>query len=265
MYHLCIKEKRIDFDERYFGKNSKLQQAILNKKSQKVLQLLRIGSDVNFRDKHKRTPLMAAAEKASPEMCRYLMDYGAEIEFQDEQGETAYLHACAFSKDVKVLEVFEKKGCNIYIRNKYNDTALFVAAEYNNTPEIIKHLLKKGFYPDNNDDIYGYTPLMCAARFTKSQRVLEMLLEVSVEYDLVDKDGCTALMHTAYHRDDNPQNFYTAYNFLKKLDPCRIKKRLFQKNNNGKMMLAIARAEGNTCVAKEIQKVMEKYKRLSRF
>ena len=242
------------------GKSSRLEDALCDNNIAKALQLLRIGSDINYRDKKNRTPLMAAAEGSTPEMCQFLIDHGADLELKDENGETAYLYACKHSKDPKVLEVLENAGCNIYARNEeYNDTALFLAAEYNKNPEVIRHLIKKGFYVDNNDDMFRYTPLMVAAHFTKSLDILRLMLQAAEEIDLVDKNGCTAFMHTAYHNDDDPKIFRSMYSYLKTLAPEKIKDRLFQKDNDGNTMLAIAVSEGNTRVAEAIQKVMKKY------
>ena len=258
MHTNVVKKNSIDLYSD--GRSSRLENALCDNNIEKALQLLRVGSDINFRDGKNRTPLMAAAEDSTPEMCQFLIDHGAKLELKDEDGETAYLYACKHNKDPKVLEVLENAGCNIYARDeRYNDTALLLAAEYNKYPEIIKHLLKKGFDPDNNDDMFRYTPLMCAAHFTKNHEVMKVLLEASDEYDLVDKAGCTAFMHTAYHYYDDPKVFRTVYGFLKTLDPKRIKERLFQKDNDGNTMHDIAVSEGNTKVAEAIQTVMDKY------
>ncbi len=258
--HINIKVTRNNNIDLYAdGKCSRLEDALCNNNIAKALQLLRIGSDINYRDKKNRTPLMAAAEGSTPEMCQFLIDHGADLELKDENGETAYLYACKHNKDPKVLEVFENAGCNIYARNEeYNDTALFLAVEYNKNPKVIRHLIHKGFDVDNNDDMYRYTPLMATAHFTKNLDILRLVLQATEEIDLVDKNGCTAFMHTAYHNDDDPKIFRSMYSYLKTLAPEKIKDRLFQRDNDGRTMFEIAVSEGNTRVAEAIQEVMER-------
>lgn len=254
-------ESMLDYDAKCKNESSKLEEAILDNKISKAMQLIRIGSDINFKDDENRTPLMAAVEANNPEMCKYLIKHGAELEVQDAHKKTAYLRAAKLSNDPKVLEVLEESGCNIYARDENNDTALFLAALYNDSIAITKHLLKKGFDPADNDDVYYYTPLMAAAHYGKNLKVIKALLFRTKfdEYDFVDKGGCTALMHSAYHEWDDPEVFWTIYNFLKQIQPGKIKERLFKKSNDGKTMLEIAKEEEKPKVSEAIEKAMKEY------
>lgn len=252
-------KKMIDFDSAYKHESSKLEEAILENNISKAMQLMRIGADINFRDDENRTPLMAAVEASNPEMCEYLIKHGAELEIRDSHKKTAYLHAAKFSKNSKVLEVLEESGCNIYARDENNDTALFLAALYNDSVEIIKHLLKRGFCSDDSADIYHYTPIMAAAHYNLNPEVIKILLKSSENIDLEDKGGDTALMHSAFHDKDDPRIFLTVYSYLKKNDPKKLKERLLKKDKEGNDAYDIAFNCGNSTVAAAIKKVVKEY------
>lgn len=55
--------------------------------TKRILELLLSnGADINARDKLKRTPLHFAVEKDNPELCEMLINAGADIDIQDNNG-----------------------------------------------------------------------------------------------------------------------------------------------------------------------------------
>ena len=56
---------------------------------QVVASLVVAGADVNARDEHARTPLMAAAENGNAEIVQVLLNHGADPSLQSKRGESA--------------------------------------------------------------------------------------------------------------------------------------------------------------------------------
>jgi len=108
-----------------------LQYAVLNSTSDVVLLLLKKGADPKLTSVTGRTPLHTAASDlvhirknrpdTSPVTIKHLIDYGANINAQDDLGQTALHDAVISSNEEKVKILLSVKGIdlNVIAKNSY--------------------------------------------------------------------------------------------------------------------------------------------------
>lgn len=118
-----------------------------------------VGSEVNLHAAYTYTPLSIACRLGHVEAVRLLIQYGADLDAQDEDGESCLIIASknGHVECVKLLIAGAKKGANLELRERfYGWTALHLAA-IENHPEVIKVLLEAGANPDVFD-FSSWTP-----------------------------------------------------------------------------------------------------------
>jgi ankyrin repeat protein len=133
----------------------------------KVRQLLADGADVNFANRLGVTALMVAAQWNRPEIVRFLLSKGADVE-----------------------AVENSSGCN----------ALMFACLSGN-PDLVSLVLEHGA-PVDSTNIDGRTALITAA-FCGAIKVVRVLLEHGADIGAMDRFGENALTQAsmAGHRD----------------------------------------------------------------
>lgn len=81
------------------------------------------GTDINTKDPFGgSSPLISAAVFGKSEIAKVLIDAGADINFQNNEGSTA-LHTAAFFCRPEIVKMLIAKNANRTLKNKYNSTA----------------------------------------------------------------------------------------------------------------------------------------------
>ncbi len=81
------------------------------------------GTDINTKDPFGgSSPLISAAVFGKSEIAKVLIDAGADINFQNNEGSTA-LHTAAFFCRPEIVKMLLAKNANRTLKNKYNSTA----------------------------------------------------------------------------------------------------------------------------------------------
>lgn len=200
-----------------------LGRAVSRRDPEIVEILIAHGADPNFHDKHGSTPLVEAmrwgytnvasalirlgAETSITErgtaapihyvrdlcMLEILLEGGADIEAQDEEGRTALIRASACGYE-DVVQRMISVGAKIDAKDNYGTTAL-IHASINGQTATVSSLLKHGAHVDvNNND--GLTALIAAAAGGHTEIVNQLLLSgANVNAKL--KDGNTAIYGAA--------------------------------------------------------------------
>lgn len=97
-----------------------------------VRLLLDRGAKINARNFDATTPLhMAAKQTSNVNVIELLLERGANICDKDKDGNTC-LHFAAQSNDLFYLDYFIKKGIDVNVMNRYEETPLYVAVEHLN-------------------------------------------------------------------------------------------------------------------------------------
>lgn len=154
--------------------------------------LLARGADVNAtRERNEQsgeTALTAATTFGDLDIMRYLLDKGADVNFQGVLGETPLMYG-AIQTEPEVVRLLLNRGAKANTQNKKGETALMLGVE---SPEIVSLLLARGALV-NMRDHEGGTALMQAAKIGRSESV-QLLLRAKAAVNEQDNQGATALM-----------------------------------------------------------------------
>jgi ankyrin repeat protein len=162
-----------------------------------VKQLLQAGADPNSRNHCELlegwsegwTPLMSTS---SPEVAELLLDNGADITREADDGMIAIIAACASGK-LAVVKILLKRGALEQLErvSKSNHTAL--SAAVNNQHEdvallLLRHLVSQGF-DINHPRLASNQPLLCCAAGTGQCRVVEFALKLGADPNITGVNG----------------------------------------------------------------------------
>jgi ankyrin repeat protein len=104
--------------------NVDLHGAVVLDDLEAIRQHIEAGSDINVLEPSRAsTPLLTAAALGKTEAANILMDAGADLNYQNNDGSTA-LHTAAFFCHVEIVETLLEKGADKTLRNKTGKTAL---------------------------------------------------------------------------------------------------------------------------------------------
>jgi ankyrin repeat protein len=100
-----------------------LHTAVLTDNMEAVKQHIAAGSNLNEKDPFGgSSPLITASLFDKKEMARVLIDGGADLNFQNNDGATA-LHTSAFFCRPEIVKMLLEKGADKTIKNKFGATA----------------------------------------------------------------------------------------------------------------------------------------------
>lgn len=112
------------------GVNEELLHAGQHGTEDRIVKLLKIeGANINTTDKEGKTPLMHASAHQLPTIVHTLIDYKPKLDMQDNQGNTALIHAVIAGDRIsnrqrKIVETLLDHGANPAIKNKNNESVL---------------------------------------------------------------------------------------------------------------------------------------------
>jgi ankyrin repeat protein len=96
--------------------------AVVTNNREALQQHLDAGTNINEKDPFGgSSPLISAALFDKPEMAKLLIDAGADINFQNNDGSTA-LHVAAFFCRPEIVKMLLEKKADKSIKNKYGST-----------------------------------------------------------------------------------------------------------------------------------------------
>ena len=175
--------------------------AVRRKNLDSVRWLLQQGEDVIEGDSLGDTALCCAITfikhpEEVMEMCKLLLEFGADINVKNICSETPLLIATEFNVD-NVAELLLELGCETKVKNKDSITPLLHTARHNNG-KLTRILLQYGAGASllDKDDIDRVTPLHQAVH-SNSFHVIEVLLEHGVDLEVRDKSDQTPLVLAA--------------------------------------------------------------------
>lgn len=145
-------------------------------------------------------PLMVAAAMGNVEITNLLIDYGAQINAQDNLGYTP-LMAAAVKGRIGVIQTLITKGAHKEVTNTLGETVLHLAIRYNHAEIACKFIFN---HADINcvvrgEPFAGATPLIYLVMHTtldqSSLNILHKLLEADADKEHKDNYGMTALAY----------------------------------------------------------------------
>ncbi|QOD37987.1 ankyrin repeat domain-containing protein [Candidatus Wolbachia massiliensis] len=187
-----------NFDLKKFPYCNLLQLAAKFNCAKLAKHLVANGFDIN-----NGFPLHCAAREKSQEVLVFLIQEKANVNLQDEDGETP-LHCAAQHGHVQVVKILLAAKADVNMRDQWGSTPLHSASyRWDREIEMVKSLLKAG--ATNVQDKYGKTPLHYAAQRGYVQTVETLLKEGGADVNVQDKDGKTPLHHATDREGEHIQ------------------------------------------------------------
>ncbi|XP_036369488.1 E3 ubiquitin-protein ligase MIB2-like isoform X3 [Octopus sinensis] len=186
-----------------------------------------------------RTALQVASGKGHEDIVLMLLEAGADLEIQDDDGDTA-LHYSSYRDQPEVMEILLSKGANIKAVNDKHFTALHIAVS-SESVKCVRVLLKHSAAV-NIQDSNGNTPLHLAI-MKENDKIFDMLISDSkIDFTIRNKRGFNALHHAAF----NGNNFATERILEKHRDIVDVKK------DDGFTALHVAAVNGRKDIIKTL-------------
>ena len=197
-------------------------------------------------DSFGRTLLMKAAQSGNNWEMKSLLASGANVNLKDNDGWTALMYAIRYQENITIVENLINAGAKIKVKNKYDLSPLILAASYNGNPEITKKILS--YYSvsekevlqafvlmlsDNSSSDFaklakieeflyksiplntfynGKTPLMYAAQYSDSTKIINCLLEAGAITSIRSTEGKTAFDYAQENKLLAHDDYYWALN-----------------------------------------------------
>ena len=135
-------------------------------------------------------PLHDAAREGDLEKVRALLGEGAEVDAQNDRGETPLILSI-LEGHADVVELLIARDADVMARNKRGLTPLHAAA-YSGSAELAQLLLDHGAALEDRANVSGATPLIVAAE-ENHVAVAELLIARGADLSIPDRDGFTPL------------------------------------------------------------------------
>ena len=147
----------------------------------KVIELLNKGADINFRDENGNTALFYGAVQGDEDILKILIEYGADINIKNNYGMDPLFYCLFYSSSnnkVKTMKKLIEYGADV--NSKYdNGNNLLVNSACKGKIKIVKLLISKGA-SINVKDKNGRTALMEAIKHGYL-KIIDILLKAGAE------------------------------------------------------------------------------------
>ncbi|XP_077992513.1 fibronectin type 3 and ankyrin repeat domains protein 1-like [Glandiceps talaboti] len=159
----------------------------------KVQQILESGDvHVDVPDKYGLSPLMSSSQKGYLNIAELLIEYGADINLQNDSGKNALMLSC-FAGHLEIVKLLRSHGAEWDSRDKGGSTPMHWAVDSSNT-RLLKWIIDDGCPADIRDKHSGWTPLMRACTLGGNPDVARVLINAGAQVNTRDHDGKTPLM-----------------------------------------------------------------------
>ncbi|EAX98658.1 hypothetical protein TVAG_403400 [Trichomonas vaginalis G3] len=132
-------------------------------------------------------------------LCAYFISIGVNINKNNEYGQTALIIA-AFYNNKEITELLLSHGANINEKDQNGDTALNYAALKNSRKEIVELLISHGANINETNKSFQ-TALHCAALKNSRKEIVELLISHGANINEIDQYGRTALHIAAMNKN----------------------------------------------------------------
>jgi ankyrin repeat protein len=155
-----------------------------------VQKFIDVGADVNYQDEHGQTALMGAAHDGSVEVVQLLLARGADVHAVNSDGETALHYATRSQRpSVEVVRALLQKGANVNARSHDGTTPLLNALGNRDVNRDVVLLLLA-----HNADVRAYTNRHDTALMYAAPALVKPLVERGTDINAQNDRGETPLM-----------------------------------------------------------------------
>ncbi len=224
--------------------NTMLHAAVATKNLPLVRLLIKRGAHLNVKNGMGDSPFMVAAKVNSPELIAAVANDKIDYQEVNAKGETVAMVAASNSN----MQLLEKSlnASNIDSVDKEGRSVLYYACLSGNN-SILDFVLDKN--PRNSSVNLVSSPLYAAVK-SKNNYAFGKLLKFETDFNRVDDDGNTLLMHAAMTGDE------IIFDLLLAKYEEQPDFNLFQENKNSKSVLDLALEASATSIAQKIKSKM---------
>lgn len=208
--------------------------------------LYQIIPNPDERDASGKTLLMRASKEGNEWELKQLLESHANVNLKDSDGWTALMYAVRYSGSLECVEKLLEAGADVTEKNAYGFSALVLAASYNGNPQILSKLLEN--YKASDKEVLralvfllteqniserqqlsklqifmdkavplnilfeGKTPLMYAAQYGNSTKILQVLLDNQSSVTMRSTEGKTAFDYATKNNNLAHNETYWALN-----------------------------------------------------
>ncbi|MEK4198634.1 ankyrin repeat domain-containing protein [Cytobacillus sp. FSL K6-0265] len=162
-----------------------------------LLTLLKIGANINAQDEDGNTAVMAATQQNQVEIVKVLIVHGADINIRNKRLDNVLLYAGAEGL-LQIVQLAIQAGADTTITNRYGGIAIIPACERGHI-EVVKELLTHSDTDVNHINDLHWTALLEAIILSDGgkthQEIVQLLIDHGADIKITDKDGVTPLQH----------------------------------------------------------------------
>ncbi|KAJ5727000.1 ankyrin, partial [Penicillium malachiteum] len=179
--------------------SAKFGMHILKPLEETIEFLLEFGANIELRDQDGQTALFYAAKCGDQRSVQLLLQRGVDLHVEDHNGQTPLFIAIAHER-IMIIQLLLEAGADCNMANKAGQTPLIHAVKGQHKSSL-QRLLELGVNPDVTDEV-GRTPLSYAAE-SWDLTIMKLLLEKGASPDLQDSHGRTPISHGAGTLESN--------------------------------------------------------------
>lgn len=168
------------------GAYEDMETAMIRRNSATVIELIDRGMDVNTVDRGGDSLLIQAVREDMPELVEALLKRRARLDFRNRNGETA-ISIAAYLGKLDYVQRLAEAGARL----DFTGWPPLVYAVFNNHPQVVEYLIKKGANINAKSEI-GATSLLLASRSGETDMV-KFLLKHHADPTIADQNGDTPI------------------------------------------------------------------------
>lgn len=182
---------------------SPLYEAVSNNNLQATQQWILKGEPLNDRHTNAEwTPLMKAAFQGNTEIMTMLLDYGADLNVEDIDHDTA-LGVAIYYKQAKAAKLLIQRGARMTPSEPHLRDAMTRIIYNNPDPDIVREMLAHGLNPDGDKRNYSYLDTIAGANNEALIPIARLLLEKGARPDWSGPYGGMTPMQTAAYKGNS--------------------------------------------------------------